>query len=90
MCIPSSQCNHSTKECEGCQRNTKFLSSSERKVNESLTSASFDAEQEKRKLMKGFGADRLLVVGGRNISSKEKNFNKLIWKEDFVGKKTHQ
>ena len=84
MCIPSSECNHSTKECEGCQRNTKFLSSSERKVNENLTSASFDAEQEKRKLMKGFGADRLLVVGGRVISSKEKTSTsssgkKIMW-----------
>lgn len=91
MCIPSSQCNHSTKECEGCQRNTKFLSSSETKVNESLTSASFDAEQEKRKLMKGFGADRLLVVGGRDISSKEETSTssagkKILWAKKPISK----
>ena len=53
-------------------------------MNESLTSASFDAEQKKRKLMKGFGADRLLVVGGRDIFSKEKTSTsssgkKIMW-----------
>lgn len=90
MCIPSSQCNHSTKECEGCQRNTKFLSSSERKVNESLTSSTFDVEQEKRKLMKGFGADRLLVVSGRDISKEETSTSsagkKILWAKKPISK----
>lgn len=56
-------------------------------MNENLTSSSFDVEQEKRKLMKGLGADRLVVVGGRNISSKEETSTSSAGKKILRAKK---
>ena len=60
-------------------------------MNESLTSSSFDVEQEKRKLMEGFGADRLLVVGGKSVSSKEEKSTssagkKILWAKKPISK----
>lgn len=61
-------------------------------MNESMTSSSFDVEQEKRKLMEGFGADRLLVVtGGKGVSSKEETSTssagkKILWAKKPISK----